>query len=297
MIPKIMRKHLLDNLELKKTLIYYFLMLGSSLAFLILTKPRPTSNFLAYKATLVSNYFLVGYLWICGLPFLLYTIYLSAGCISKEVSKGTFLLVLSRPVKRSHIIIGKFLSIVLYGMIINFALLAALPAGLVLFLHLDTTIVVALYKASLALMLYTLIISSLITSLGMVFSSKFENVIVTTIILIVGVLLILFLPTIFRVIIRTSTIIGPDFFTCSTGVNLLHIFGEDLANDLKGQLFSLMCGLYPSTMWTQLYYPSWLISPPVLHSELFWLAPWLIVALIICLLFISYFIFKNKEIY
>lgn len=295
----IMKKHLLDNLNIKRTLIYFFIILITSylFAFKLLTRGLSSMPSLVdQQHTLISNYFLIGFIWTCGIPLLLYLIYLSSASISKEISESTFLLIISRPVKRSSILIGKFLSVLIYSLILNFTILLTLPSMASLILNLDNSLTMALYGVSLSLLIHTLLISIFIISLSLIFSIKFEKVTTTNIILFILIILIFLAPFMIRQSFYREDFYDPSYIIGSSSVSTLNMFGLDINPQTKETL-SYFSGIFSLKRIQSDLYPYNLIEPGKTFPNLFYISPFLLILFSLILTSLSHIMFKKKEIY
>lgn len=289
----IMKKKLLDNFSIFKTFIYIFIILIISyyLIFKTANIHSPNLSLLDVQAQLVSNYFMFGFFIIIGIPFLLYLVLLSAGAISREVDKGTFLLIFSRPIRRFDVLLGKFLGIFIYFFLVNAFILFLLPALGSLFLGLSTSTLFLLYKTSFILLIYSIFITAFIVSLAFVFSSKFKKTIATAVILFIIVLGIFLIPA--ANLGGQETKYTNSF--ASLGLNILNGFNLDLSPNSKRE-FGQITGTYEARAEASTY-PSQIVEPSRIKSIPSWLSLILIIFLSSALFLLSYFFIKRKEIY
>lgn len=288
-----MKKKLLDNFSIFKTFIYIFIILIISyyLIFKTANIHSPNLSLLDVQAQLVSNYFMFGFFIIIGIPFLLYLVLLSAGAISREVDKGTFLLIFSRPIRRFDVLLGKFLGIFIYFFLVNAFILFLLPALGSLFLGLSTSTLFLLYKTSFILLIYSIFITAFIVSLAFVFSSKFKKTIATAVILFIIVLGIFLIPA--ANLGGQETKYTNSF--ASLGLNILNGFNLDLSPNSKRE-FGQITGTYEARAEASTY-PSQIVEPSRIKSIPSWLSLILIIFLSSALFLLSYFFIKRKEIY
>ncbi len=290
----IMKKTLIDNFSILKTFIYIFVIsiISYYLIFETAGIGSPTLSLLDVQSKLVSSYFMFGFFIIIGIPFILYLVLLSAGAISREIDKGTFLLIFSRPVKRFDVLLGKFLGIFLYFFLINAFILFLLPSLGSLFLGLSKSTLFLLYKTSFALLIYSIFITAFMVSLAFVFSSKFKKTIVTAVILFIIVLGIFLMPL--ANLGGQETVYTNSF--ASLGLNVLNGFNLDLYPNSKTN-FGQITGTYSQKRDYSELYPPELQEPSRIKTMPSWLSLILIIFLSFALFLLSLFLLKRKEIY
>ncbi len=298
-IQIIMKKTLVDSFSIKKTTIYLLFMLITSYLFAFAVSSNRISSllFLDQQATLVSNYFLIGFMWTVGIPYLLYLIVLSAEAISKEIGSGTFLLIFSRPVKRLDILLGKFSGIFIYLMILNAYILFLLPSLAGLFYGLGNSLVYSLYKVSLVLFLYSIFITIFIMALSFILSTKFRKATTTSVVLFIVVLGIFFTPFLITNMTGEDAGYNPGYSFGLLGINLLEGTGLDLIPGTKSQ-FGSFTGVYSNTRDNPIVnYPYDLLEPTKLNIIPPSLNLLLIILLSVVMFYISYLFLRKKEIY
>ncbi len=141
---------------------------------------------------MVGSFFVImSFMWIAGLPLAFLSIATCGDFVSKEQQDGTLLVLVSKPVRRYEIILGKFLAFM-----VNVALLEAVAFLLSLSLvssimNLDTYILNQLLSILPVLFLYSLLVAFVFSSLATAFSSFSRNRI-KTLIALVGITILIF---------------------------------------------------------------------------------------------------------
>jgi len=162
----------------KKALIYVIFILVSSLIIFYLNQSFPydmnRTDLRVWEAVYAGDFLSLGILWIVGLPFLIYLSFLLSKSISDEINSGTALLVLTRPVKRKEFVLSKFLGLVVFLNIINAIILFVFPA-LANFMGVPAIFLPTLFKTSLALLLYSLVLSLALAAIGIFLSANLRK--------------------------------------------------------------------------------------------------------------------------
>lgn len=107
------------------------------------------------------------FLWYAGIPIMILIAIISANQIAKEEEEGSLRILLSKPVRRLEVILGKFLAIMLFSFTV---VLIGLSLGSVLLFHISGASSSALGESVLSLMptnmVYALFLSFFISSIG-----------------------------------------------------------------------------------------------------------------------------------
>jgi len=290
----IMKKELMDNLSILKTFGYITVVLLIAHFFISKIKESSYLSLLDLQAKLMGEYFTLGFFLIAGIPFILYLIFLSSGAISREEDKGTFLLIFSRPVKRLDVLFGKFLGIFVYLILINAYILFLFPSLEALFLGLSKSTLLSLYKISIVLFVYSMLLTAFMVSLAFVFSSKFKKTVFTSIVLFVIVLGIFLTPLINYS--GSTEKVYPNVFA-SLGIDVLEGFNLDLSPDSKLS-FGGLTGVYARESESQVdIYPPEIVEPLRIKIIPSWLNMLIFLFLIFVFFLISSFLINKKEVY
>jgi ABC-type transport system involved in multi-copper enzyme maturation permease subunit len=188
------------NLNLK-SLIYILFILLSSLIFFFISTSNLHSNLnendlRVWDSNYSGAFLIVGLLWIIGIPFFVYLSFFLAKSISDEVSSGTALLILTRPVSRKEFILGKFFGITFFFTLINGIILFTLPP-IINLLGVSAVYIPSLMLTSLALFFYGIILCFVFSAIGIFFSSTINKNLISVSLLFILIILSFFVPFIF----------------------------------------------------------------------------------------------------
>jgi ABC-type transport system involved in multi-copper enzyme maturation permease subunit len=163
-------------LGLRRTVIMYALGLWPSWFFPLVIWQRLFESgtmSLDMQTSFIAGYFvLMSFLWIAGF-FLAYLLVGSSGLgmIANEQERGTLLLLISKPISRTHLLLGKFAALVSAALIYEMSMLLMSVALLTLLLDLDPQTVSVLTGIALWTFLFGILISSLFAAVSMLFST------------------------------------------------------------------------------------------------------------------------------
>lgn len=161
----------------------------------------------------IVGYFLtISFMWSAGFFLAIVVSVKGAGLIARESSEGTLTLLVSRPINRWQILAGKFVALVLYGVMLDLIILL-LSASILSFIKpvTDDTLVVLL-SAVLRLLPYILLITILFGSISIFFSTITSRRIAITAILCVIVAVIFYFSPMITMMITYSDVNGADNF-------------------------------------------------------------------------------------
>lgn len=109
----------------------------------------------------------LSFLWFAGIPAMVLIAIISANHIAKEEEEGSLRILLSKPVRRWEVILGKFLAIMMFTFLI---ILVSQAFGSIILYHISGASAAALGNSIMGLFLpnaiYALFISFFISSLG-----------------------------------------------------------------------------------------------------------------------------------
>ena len=183
------------------------------------------------------------FFWSLGLSYTVFIGISGSPLIADEVSSGTMLILISKPISRIKIFLGKFIGVFLYGMLLSFV--AIFVSGWIGVLIKSGNIdhFVSLIPFLTALYLYSLFILFLFTSITMALSSIFKKSRNAS----VGILLIAIFSFLAFQLIRTM--LG-DFYA------IFQLYHFDLGYHL-GNVFILFIeslnAIPPSTSWQRVF--------------------------------------------
>ena len=158
----ILRKTLGDLLTLKRTIILILLGVAPPTIMSIVWRNgmiRSPMSLQMQTHHVVDNFTIILFVWVAGLFLAITVAATAAGFISKEDTEGTLLLLISKPLNRFELVLGKFLALVANAMILQtiILLLCALIFWVALPIDPDT------FRAVLALVPWVLLYSFLVT--------------------------------------------------------------------------------------------------------------------------------------
>ncbi len=141
---------------------------------------------------LLKRFIGIAFVWTAGF-FLSFTVVTSAaGAISKESNDGTLLTLVSKPIARRQIVLGKFVGIVLHALLMVTVILLIEAIVFWFVLPVEAPTYWALLKAIPWVILYSLLVILVFASISLALSSLIDNQVVTTV-LACGVILFVFL--------------------------------------------------------------------------------------------------------
>ncbi len=129
------------------------------------------------QTSFLAGYFvLLTYLWTTGF-FLSYLLVGSSGLgmISSEEDRGTLLILLSKPISRTQLLLGKYLALVAVTLVYEFSILFGSITVLSLMLDLDQQIVSELIRMVPAVMVYAALLALLFAALSVLLSAAIRS--------------------------------------------------------------------------------------------------------------------------
>jgi ABC-type transport system involved in multi-copper enzyme maturation permease subunit len=277
----IAKRTLLDNFN-RKSLLFLLFILITSVLFLqsgIVSKYNVNLNdFRVLEALYTSKFLMIGFIWTLGIPVLIYFALLISGSISKEINSGMTLLVLTRPVKREEYLLGKFLGYWKFFNLFNLISLILIPAANNVFFGMPAAYLIPMYKVALALFVYGIILTAILTSLGIMLSCKIKRSLISLMVLFVFLLTIYLVPLVNNVSSGIPYLIKPFF-------SIIDWFNIGILPDAARGL----------SMFTGTYYVSSNLVFSNFGSPL--LTILLFVGILIGLLVLARFIFIKKDIF
>jgi ABC-type transport system involved in multi-copper enzyme maturation permease subunit len=180
----VVRKTLIDLTGWKRTLI--LLVLG-------LFIPVLTSVFWRFslqnanlspdmaKYDVLERFIGISFIWTTGLFLAFAVVTSAAGAISKESSDGTLLTLVSKPIARRQIVLGKFTGIVIHSFLMITVILLIQAVILWFLLPVEAPTFGALLLAIPWLILYSLLVILVFASISLALSSLIDNQVVITV--------------------------------------------------------------------------------------------------------------------
>ncbi len=129
------------------------------------------------QTSYLAGYFvLITFLWTAGF-FLSYLLVGSSGLgmISSEEDRGTLLIMLSKPISRTQLLLGKYLALVATTLVYELSILLGSILILTLMLDLDQQVVSELIGMAPAVMIYSAVLAVLFAALSVLFSGVIRS--------------------------------------------------------------------------------------------------------------------------
>ncbi len=205
----IIKKTFQDVFSFKKTIIILILGVIVPLIFILLPTSIDFGLISPSHAATIIGFALIfpAFFWTLGLVFTIIIGTSGAPLIAEEVKSGTMLLLVSKPISRIKIFIGKYIAVYLYGMLLSFFSIFVIGWLGVFVKSGNIDHFFSLIPFLTALYIYSLFILFLFTSITMAFSSIFKKARSASILII----FIAILSYIAFLLIRTLT--GPFYAT------------------------------------------------------------------------------------
>lgn len=191
----VVRKTLIDLTGWKRTLILLVvgLLVPVITAFLWRSQLRNAGLAPPMETFLVLKQFVgISFIWTAGFFLAFAVVTNAAGAISKEANDGTLLTLVSKPISRRQIVLGKFVGIVAHALLMAAAILLVQAVLLWFALPVEAPTYAALLKALPWVLLYSLLVILVFASLSLALSSLIDNQVAVTV-LSCGAILFLFL--------------------------------------------------------------------------------------------------------
>lgn len=194
----------------------------------------------------VGLFGVVSFMWITGIPFLLIIIGFGSGLIMDEETDGTLLLLVSKPIKRYKIVLGKFIGLIISGFLLQ---VTCILGGAILFYNItgiDPDSLKLLIKILPGIIIYSLIVLLLFSTLSILLATILRKKVSAIIILLLLIMLTYGLTIILRDIIET---IGLSYFDLNYQLsNIFNYLVFERAgiktNPMLQMIMSLFIGVY-----------------------------------------------------
>ena len=241
----VIKKTFQDIYSFKKMIAMIIIMLLVPLIYVFAASPVDFGLVSPFHAATVIGIALAFpfFFWSLGLSYTIFIGISGSPLIADEISSGTMLILISRPISRLKIFLGKFIAVFLYGMVLSFV--AIFVSGWIGVLVKSGNIdhFASLIPFLTALYLYSLFILFLFTSITMALSSIFKKSRNAS----VGILLITIFSFLAFQLIRTM--VGGAYV-------IFQLYHFDLGYHL-GNVFILFIesldAIPPSTSWQQIF--------------------------------------------
>jgi len=173
----IVKKTFLDIYSLKKIIITLIVISLFPLIFVLLPTTVDFGLISPNHAATIIGFALIfpAFFWTLGLVYTMVIGTSGAPLIAEEVKSGTMLLLVSKPISRLKIFIGKYIAVYLYGMLLSFLSIFVIGWIGVFVKSGNIDHFISLIPFLTALYFYSLFILFLFTSITMAFSSIFKK--------------------------------------------------------------------------------------------------------------------------
>jgi ABC-2 type transport system permease protein len=185
-----------DLLSMRRTILFLVAVLFAAFIFSSAVSSEQVMDFegmtMATQIQMVGMiYIIMAFIWIAGIPLVMLASVTCGDFISKEEQDGTLLLLVSKPVRRYELILGKFLAYMANIFLLESLVILLTPLMLYWALPIDPFVLDTLAGLSPSLIAYALFVAltfgALATALSCISSSRFK-----TIIILVGVTIAVF---------------------------------------------------------------------------------------------------------
>ncbi len=141
---------------------------------------------------LLKRFIGISFIWTTGFFLAFAVVTSAAGAISKESNDGTLLTLVSKPIARRQVVLGKMAAIVIHALLTVTIMLLIQAVILWFMLPVEAPTFYALLTAIPWILLYSLLVILVFASISLALSSLIDNQVVITV-LACGVILFLFL--------------------------------------------------------------------------------------------------------
>lgn len=140
----------------------------------------------------VKHFIGISFIWTAGLFLAMAVVTSAAGALSKEASDGTLLTLVSKPISRRQIVLGKFVAIAAHAFLMTAIILLVQAIVLWFMLPVEAPSFAALLAAISWVLLYSLLVILVFAAVSLALSSLIDNQVAITV-LACGVVLFMFL--------------------------------------------------------------------------------------------------------
>jgi ABC-2 type transport system permease protein len=182
----VMFKTLGDLFSMRRNLLFLLVVFAASIFISTAISGDQIFNFdsmtMASQIQMVNMlYIIMTFIWIAGIPLALLASVTCGDFISKEEEDGTLLLLVSKPVRRYEIVIGKFLAFMVNILIIQSIVILGTPLILYWILPIDPFVLDTMAGLAPSMILYSLFVSvsfgALATALSCISRSRMKTII------------------------------------------------------------------------------------------------------------------------
>jgi len=198
----VLSKTLNDLMSLRRTVALVLLGLSVPVALAIIAwreSPQVSEMSLEMQIHYVINNFSIAlFMWVAGLFLAVTVATTAAGFIAKEDSEGTLLLMVSKPIDRFEIVLGKFLALVISSMALQALILLLSVAIFWIVLPLDPDTFRALVKLIPWMFLYSIIVTIAFGAIATAFSVLMKSRVKIMLVLMIIIMVVFFIGMVVR---------------------------------------------------------------------------------------------------
>ncbi len=240
----------------------------------------------------VKHFIGISFIWTAGLFLAMAVVTSAAGALSKEAGDGTLLTLVSKPISRRQIVLGKFAAIVVHALLMMAIILLTQAVLLWFMLPVDAPTFAALLAAVPWILLYSLLVILVFSSISLAMSSLIDNQVAITV-LACGVVLFMFLfgpiSSIFG--LHSESYENNHIYLMDGSYQLGNAFAPALEQALGGEMLPanelneirIFTGIFGGNRWEE-YYPWEETSEYQYPGELAnYVRPWVSVVLLMVL--------------
>ena len=234
----VLGKTLGDLMSLKRTILLVLIGLSIPLAVSFAWRSEMAKTPMSLEMQthyVIDNFAILLYMWLAGFFLVLSVVATAAGFISKEDSDGTLLLLVTKPIKRSEIVLGKFLALVLNTALLQATVLLLSILVFWLVVPIDPDTFDALMGLLPWMFLYSLLVTIVFGSIAVGLSTLMKSRVKITVVLMLIVMLVFFVGIIPRVLF-TSTYERYHLYYPDLGYHLGNTFTISMDRAETGQL-------------------------------------------------------------
>ncbi|HDJ96813.1 MAG TPA: ABC transporter permease [Candidatus Aenigmarchaeota archaeon] len=237
----IFKKTLKDYLNVKYLLVYIAITMLPPLIFSMSAEEAKLFKNLSLELRveyLLGFFLLFAFTWVCGIAITMFSVFICSGFVADEVSNRTLIMVVAKPIRRTTLIISKFLAFVIIALCFEIVSILSTIYILASFFDLDVSSLFRFIELLPMLMIYSILViltyGSLSTAFSTMFSSKMKALIPTITLIILS--FFAFVPL--RSVARTTGIYEKYY------LDVLDV-GYDLGNIYTGLLKKFNIKLIP----------------------------------------------------
>ncbi|MFC1999582.1 ABC transporter permease subunit [Chloroflexota bacterium] len=200
-------KTLVDLLSLKRTIALVLIGISFPVIFSLVWRIELTGTPMSLDMQthyIIDNLTVLSFMWIAGLFLAITVAATAAGFIAKEDTDGTLLLMVSKPINRFEIVLGKFLALVANAMILQIIILLLSALIFWIVLPMDPETFGSVLGLLPWLLLYSLLVTIAFGGISTALSTLMRSRVKITLVVMILIMLVFFVGIIPRVAFRTT---------------------------------------------------------------------------------------------